>query len=162
MTRYLLLGVLLMLMPAAFARAPSAVTVPYPIPDPGAAPLEIQLPGGPVYRVWLEPQYDADNHLTNFELILRRPGDDPEAVRNRLDRSGNWHGYQVYYFAANDFAEGIEKSQFGKVRVVDIEDTGEEVTIEVRFVMVEPVPGAKPADYVFKFLILHVSLDIPR
>src|ERR1700688_4544471 len=78
--------------------------------------VQIKTPDGRVAYVFtLEPDFSLGNHLATLILVLRHSADKAEAP-NLLDPMGIWHGTQSCDFAANDLAQGAEKSAFGAER----------------------------------------------
>lgn len=86
--------------------------------------------GSTSYVLLLEPDLDAGHHIVTLELVLRRPGDNTDAS-NLLDPTGRRHGLQAYDFAADDLAQGVQKSAFGEKRTVPIKDLGLVVRITI-------------------------------
>jgi hypothetical protein len=58
-----------------------------------------------------------------LELVLRRSADKSDAP-NLLDPTGSRHGLQAYDFAADDLAQGVQKSAFGEMRTVPVKSLG--------------------------------------
>jgi hypothetical protein len=77
--------------------------------------------GRTVYVLSLEPDvlYEQGNHpLEELDLVLRLPRSTD--VRNLLAPTGDWHGTQSYMFSAEDFKEGVDRTAFGKTRVISV------------------------------------------
>jgi hypothetical protein len=93
-----------------------------------------------------------------LHLILQRP-DERDDDSNLLDSTGKLRGYQPYYFAASDFAGGVQKSAYGELRVIDLRKLGLQMRVKVADVHVEPTP-ADPSQrfgYQFDNLTLEVT-----
>ena len=93
-----------------------------------------------------------------LHLILQRP-DERDDDSNLLDSTGKLRGYQPYYFAASDFAGGVQKSAYGELRVIDLRKLGLQMRVKVADVHVEPTP-ANPSQrfgYQFDNLTLEVT-----
>jgi hypothetical protein len=60
---------------------------------------------------------------------------------NLLSPKGNWHGLQPYEFEGSDFLHGIDKSDFGRHRTINVERQGIVVHIDVLNVTVSPALG---------------------
>jgi len=90
-----------------------------------------------------------------LELVLRRPGDKPDAP-NLLDPTGKRHGLQAYVFSANDLTQGPDKSAFGERRIVSPKTLRLVVRIAVSKAAVSPF---SPGDYQFDALDLQIEVD---
>ena len=86
--------------------------------------------GTTAYLFTLEPEYNIIDKVVVLELVLRRPGDNSDAV-NRLDLTRHIHGYQSYVFAASDFVDGQQKSIYGPTRIIRRDKLGLMVRIDV-------------------------------
>jgi hypothetical protein len=86
--------------------------------------------GKTAYFLSLDQQTDREHHPITLELTLRQSGYMQEGV-NLLDPTRIRHGLQAYDFAADDLADGVEKSAFGKKRAVVVKDLGLVVQITV-------------------------------
>jgi len=119
----------------------------------------LKSPRGVTYRLSLIPDFDVGKHAGVLELVLQKPGK-KVGDRNLLDWTGKLHGYQPYVFAASDFVGGIQKSIYGKSRVINLQKLGMEIYIKVVDVHIEPIPGsAAPRydDYQFLDLTLEIA-----
>lgn len=79
--------------------------------------------GNTVYVLSLEPDFDVGHHVATLELVLRKPGDNADTC-NLLDPTGRRHGLQAYDFAANDLAQGVQKSAYGERRTMSLKSLG--------------------------------------
>lgn len=79
--------------------------------------------GSTAYVLSLEPDFDVGHHVVTLELVLRKPGDNAEAP-NLLDPTARRHGLQAYDFAANDLAQGVQKSAYGERRTLSVKKLG--------------------------------------
>ena len=110
----------------------------------------LKAPGGKVYRLSLIPQMDINRHVVVLELSLKRPGTKKDDS-NLLDAAGKLHGYQPYFFAASDFAQGAQKSTYGDTRVIELPHLGMKVRIRVASVNVGPVVSNAPGAPTYQF-----------
>ena len=62
---------------------------------------------------------------------------------NLLDPTGRRHGLQAYDFAADDLAQGVQKSAFGEKRTVSLKNLGLVLEIAVSRAAVSPVSGSR-------------------
>jgi hypothetical protein len=83
------------------------------------------------------------------------PGENADAP-NLLDPTGTRHGLQAYDFAANDLAQGVQKSAFGEKRTVSLKSLGLIVRITVLKVAVSPISDG---DYQLDALNLQIEVD---
>lgn len=111
--------------------------------------------GRTAYVLLLQPDVDISNHVVTLELVLRRPGDKTDAS-NLLDPTGRRHGLQAYDFAADDLAQGVQKSAFGEKRTVSLKSLGLVVRIAILKAAVSQV---SPGRYQLDALDLHVEVD---
>jgi hypothetical protein len=96
--------------------------------------------GNTAYLLSLEPDFDRGHHVITVELTLRHAGDKDDAA-NLLDPTGKRHGLQAYDFAADDLAEGAQKSVFGKERTVSLRNLGLVIRITILNAVVSPISG---------------------
>ena len=138
---------------AASPLPPTTVTVRYP----SAMTAVVKAADGkPLYRLVLRVDHTVDNLPTNLSLALERANAKPGAD-NLLEPPGNWHGYQPFFFAADDFKDGAEKSFHGVSREFCRDATGLETVITVKSVAVKPTP--EPDTVQFNSLVLEVKLQ---
>jgi hypothetical protein len=102
--------------------------------QPGSVLLKS--PRGAVYRVSLIPEFDVGNHAVVLDLVLQEIGKRKKGL-NLLDSRGKLHGYQPYFFAASDFTHGAQNSEYGILRVIDLQKLGIELLVTVFDVHVE-------------------------
>lgn len=114
--------------------------------------------GGSVYVLSLEPDFDVGHHIVTLELVLRHSGDKTDAP-NLLDPTGKRHGLQAYDFAADDLAQGVQKSAFGEKRTVFLKSLGLVVRIDVSKAMVRPISAG---NYQLDALDLQIKVDNPN
>jgi hypothetical protein len=136
------------------ALLPVAVAKPRIVPLRTSATFSAQSPenrwsvpikfadGSTAYVLSLEPDFDVGHHVVTLELVLRRPGDKTDAP-NLLDPTGRRHGLQSYDFAADDLAQGVQKSAFGEKRAVPLKSLGLVVQITVSKAVVSPVSASR-------------------
>jgi hypothetical protein len=86
--------------------------------------------GKTIYFLSLVEDTDLEHHPITIELKMRRSGYKPDGA-NLLDPTGIRHGLQAYDFAADDLAQGVQKSAFGEKRTVRLKDVGLVVQIAV-------------------------------
>ena len=104
--------------------------------------IPIKFPdGNTAYLLSLEPDFDRGHHVITVELTLRHAGDKADAA-NLLDPTGKRHGLQAYDFAADDLAEGAQKSAFGKERTVSLKNLGLVIRITILKAVVSPISGS--------------------
>jgi len=111
--------------------------------------------GGTVYILSLEPDFDVGHHIVTLELVLRHPSDKTDAP-NLLDPTGSRHGLQAYDFAADDLAQGVQKSAFGEKRTVSLKKSGLVVRIAVSKATVSPISAG---NYQLDALDLQIEVD---
>jgi hypothetical protein len=111
--------------------------------------------GSTVYVLSLEPDFDAGHHPVTLELVLRHPGDKIDAP-NLLDPTRKRHGLQAYDFAAEDLAQGVQKSAFGEKRTVTLKNLGLVVQIAVSKAVVSPISAG---NHQIDALDLQVEVD---
>ena len=118
----------------------------------------LKSPRGVTYRLSLVPEFDVGKHVVVLDLVLQR-ADQKDDDSNLLDSTGKLHGYQPYFFAASDFAGGVQKSAYGELRVIDLRKLGMEMRIKVADVHVEPMPAgpSQRLGYQFDNLTLEVT-----
>jgi hypothetical protein len=121
----------------------------------------VRSPRGVTYRLSLVPELDVAKHVVVLDLVLQRI-DEKISGANLLDSSGNRHGYQPYIFAASDFANGTQKSIYGRTRVIDLNKLEMKVNAKVVSVRVESTTSDKSGratSYGFQFgdLTLEVT-----
>jgi hypothetical protein len=90
-----------------------------------------------------------------LELVLRHPSDKTDAP-NLLDPTGSRHGLQAYDFAADDLAQGVQKSAFGEKRTVSLKKSGLVVRIAVSKATVSPISAG---NYQLDALDLQIEVD---
>jgi len=118
--------------------------------------VPIKLPDwSTAYVLSLEPDFDVGHHVVTLELVLRRPGDKTDAP-NLLDPTGRRHGLQAYDFAADDLAQGAQKSAFGEKRTVSLKNLGMVVQIAVSKAAVSPLSAG---NYQLDALNLEIDVD---
>lgn len=78
--------------------------------------------------------------MITVELTLRHAGDKDDAA-NLLDPTGKRHGLRAYDFAADDLAEGAQKSVFGKERTIPLTNVGLVIRITILNAVVSPISG---------------------
>jgi hypothetical protein len=105
---------------------------------------------------------DVSGRPTGIELFLRRPRARQDSAN--LAEPRIWHGIQPFLFEGNDFTEGIEKSDYGSTRTIDIERRKLRVTVVVVQAQVQPVEDPElrerhDAEAAFDKLILDVEVD---
>jgi hypothetical protein len=117
------------------------------------------MPSGAKYRLSLIPQLDAGDHVVVLELELRGRETEPDNS-NFLD-TGKLHGYQPYFFAASDFARGIQKSVYGQSRVIELHRLGMKMRITVGRVSVKPIEhrSSDSLQYEFRDLVIQVTTE---
>jgi hypothetical protein len=86
--------------------------------------------GNTVYFLSYMPEYWVGGHLGGVDILLRRAGAG-DGGANLLAPAKNWHGMQPFIFAANDLANGAEKSAYGKERTIPIGKLGLVVRITI-------------------------------
>lgn len=120
----------------------------------------VRSPSGTPYRLSLIPQLDVEHHVVVLELVLQE-GERKADDLNLLDVTGTLHGYQPYFFAASDFAEGARNSIYGESRVIDLSRLGMAIHITVVKVNVTPTgaSSSKSLRYQFDDLILRVATE---
>jgi hypothetical protein len=111
--------------------------------------------GSTVYVLSLEPGFDSGHHTVTLELVLRHSGDKTDAP-NLLDPTGRRHGLQAYDFAANDLAQGVQKSAFGDKRTVSLKSLGLVLRIAVSKAVVSPISAG---NYQLDALDLQIEVD---
>src|SRR5580704_16928735 len=111
--------------------------------------------GSTAYVLSLEPDFDVGHHVVTLELVLRRPGNKTDAP-NLLDPTGRRHGLQSYDFAADDLAQGVQKSAFGEKRTVSLKSLGLVVRIDVSKATVSPISAG---NYQLDVLDLQIEAD---
>jgi hypothetical protein len=111
--------------------------------------------GNVAYLLSLEPDFDAGHHVVTLELVLRRPSDRSDAP-NLLDPTGRRHGLQSYDFAADDLAQGVQKSAFGERRTVSLKKLGLVIRIAVVKVAVSSISSGS---YKIDSLDLQIEVD---
>ena len=111
--------------------------------------------GTAAYILSLEPELDHGHHPITVELTLRRV-DDRTDDSNLLDPTAKLHGLQPYDFAADDLAEGPQKSAFGRVRKVSLKNLGLVIRITVLKAIVSPISGGH---HQFDGLELQIEAD---
>ena len=111
--------------------------------------------GKTAYVLSLEPDFDVGHHVVTLELVLRRPGAKPDAP-NLFDPTGKRHGLQTYDFAADDLAQGVQKSAFGEKRTVSLKSLGLVARIDVSKATVSPVSAG---NYQLDALELQIEVD---
>jgi hypothetical protein len=111
--------------------------------------------GSTVYILSLEPDFDVEHHIVTPELVLRRPDDKTDAA-NLLDPTGRRHGLQAYDFAADDLAQGVQKSAFGEKRTVSLKGLGLVVRLAVSKAAVRPISAGT---YQLDALDLQIKVD---
>ena len=118
----------------------------------------LKSPRGVTYRLSLVPELDMGKHVVVLDLILQKP-DEKDDDSNLLDSTGKLHGYQPYFFAASDFAGGVQKSAYGELRVIDLRKLGMQMRVKVADVHVEPTPAgpSQQPGYQFDNLTLEVT-----
>jgi hypothetical protein len=114
--------------------------------------------GRTVYVLSLEPDFDVAHHVVTLELVLRKPGDNADAP-NLLDATGRRHGLQAYDFAADDLAQGVQKSAFGEKRTVSLRSLGLVVRIAVSKAAVSLISAG---NYQLDALDLQIEVDNPN
>jgi hypothetical protein len=95
-----------------------------------------------VYFLSLVNDTDLNHHPITIELVLRRSGYKPGGA-NLLDPTGVRHGLQAYDFAADDLAQGVEKSAFGEKRTLHLKTLGLVVQIDISKASVSPIPTGR-------------------
>jgi hypothetical protein len=118
----------------------------------------LQSSRGTAYRLSLIPELDLGRHVVVLDLVLQRSGrrrDDS----NLLDSTGKLHGYQMYNFAASDFARGAKNSAYGDLRVFDLHQLRIEMRVKVADVNVEPTSpnSSGSSGYQFNDLKLQIT-----
>ena len=108
-----------------------------------------------VYIVRLTGEKDVSGNDVVVDLSLSAASN--ASKTNLLEPKGHWHGYQPFFFAASDFAKGIDKSIFGRIRSIPIWGTKLSLSVDVQGLEVVALP-AKPKDYRFEFIRLGVGL----
>lgn len=111
--------------------------------------------GSTAYALSLEPDFDAGRHIVTLDLVLRRPNDKTQS-RNLLDPTGRRHGLQPYDFAADDLAQGVQKSAFGENRTVFLRSLGLVVRIAISKATVSPI---SVGNYQLDALDLQIEVD---
>jgi hypothetical protein len=111
--------------------------------------------GTTAYVLSLEPDFDVERHVVTLELVLRHPGDKPDAG-NLLDPTGRRHGLQPYEFAADDLAQGVQKSAFGEKRTVRLKSLGLVVRMTLSKAMVSPISAG---NYQLDSLDVQIEVD---
>ena len=111
--------------------------------------------GRTVYILSLEPDFDVGHHVVTLTLVLRRPSDKLGAS-NLLDPTQKRHGLQAYDFAADDLAQGVQKSAFGEKRTVSLKGLALVVRIAVSRATVGPI---SVGNYQLKALDLQIEVD---
>jgi hypothetical protein len=112
--------------------------------------------GRTVYRLSVEPDFDADNNVMNLNLVLRRPSDTVDSP-NRFDPTGRAHGYQKWIFGVSDFARGAQKSLYGERRTIILRKVGLEADIDVLKAVVIPDDNSM-SGYYWKELDLGIYI----
>jgi hypothetical protein len=111
--------------------------------------------GRAVYVLSLEPDFDVRHNVVTLELVLRHPHDKSDTT-NLLDPTGRRHGLQAYDFAANDLAQGVQKSAYGERRTVSLKNLGIVLRIVISKATVNTIsPGNSKIDE----LDLQVEVD---
>jgi hypothetical protein len=125
----------------------------------------LKSPSGAKYQLSLIPQFDVENHVVVLELVLRQ-AEEKVGDSNLLDVTGRLHGYQPYFFAASDFAQGAQRSIYGRSRVIDLPRLGMKMTITVTNVNVKPIESRSsgPLHFQFDDCVLQISTQgrVPR
>lgn len=80
------------------------------------------------YEFLLEPEYDAGELLSGWNLLLFRPEHRNE---NLLEPAGQWHGLQPFNFVARDLASGPDTSVLGRTRTIAARRAKATVTLRV-------------------------------
>jgi hypothetical protein len=111
--------------------------------------------GSTVYVLSLEPDFDARHHVVTLELVLRRSADKTDAP-NLLDPTGKRHGLQAYDFAANDLADGVQKSAFGERRKMSLKNLGLAIEVVISKAIVSP---AQAGNHQLDALDLQIEVD---
>ena len=111
--------------------------------------------GSTAYVLSLEPDFDVGHHIVTLELVLR-PAADKSDTSNLLDPTGSRHGLQAYDFAADDLAQGVQKSAFGEKRKVSLNSLGLVLRITVSKAAVSPTPAG---NYQLNALDLQIDLN---
>ncbi len=111
--------------------------------------------GSTAYVLSLEPDFDVGHHVVTLELVLRHSGDKTDAP-NLLDPTGRRHGLQAYNFAADDLAQGVQKSAFGQKRKVSLKKLGLVIQIAVSKAAVSLVSAG---NYQLEALDLQIEVD---
>jgi len=111
--------------------------------------------GSTVYVLSLDPDFDSGHRTVTLELVLRHADDKTDAP-NLLDPTGRRHGLQAYDFAANDLAQGVEKSAFREKRTVSLKKLGLVVRIAVSKAAVSRISAG---NYQLDALDLQIEVD---
>ena len=132
--------------------APTTVTLRFPA---ATSAVIAAADGRPAYRLQLSVDPTVDDVASNLSLLLL-PLNAPPDADNLLEPPGRWHGYQPFFFAADDFKNGPVKSFFGPVREFCRDRTGLNTVIAVKRAAV--APSRVPGTLAFRELILDISL----
>ena len=111
--------------------------------------------GSTLYILTLEQDFDVGHHLVTLELVLRHAGHRTDAP-NLFYPTGRVHGLQACDFAANDLAQGVQKSAFGEERTVSVKSLGLVVRIAVSDAKVSPI---SVSNYQLDMLELQIEVD---
>jgi len=125
--------------------------------SPAENSITLKLLGGKPYHLALSRELDAQNHVVVLDAVLEK-GNKTHAERNLLNTSPKSHGYQPHLFAALDFANGIEKSAYGNLRVISLPELGISVELKVLEVKVTGISTnpSSGAGYAFTNLTIEV------
>ncbi len=120
--------------------------------------LLLKSPDGVAYRLSLMPELDVGGHVVVLDLVLQRINT-RRSNWNLLYPTGNWHGYQPFFFGASDFARGVQNSIYGDLRVIDLHQLGMEMHVKVTGVNVEPTAAnfSQAQGYQFDNLSLQIT-----
>jgi hypothetical protein len=123
--------------------------------NPWSIPIK-STEGRTVYVLSLEPDvsYDRGNHpLQELDLVLRPPRS--RDVRNLLAPIGDWHGIQSFMFSAWDFKEGVDKSVYGKTRVISVNG----LRLVVRITVLKVATSQSGSQFQLDSLDLKIEVD---
>jgi hypothetical protein len=158
LARSLLLSLAATTMAGAAATASDAkfsAVLAYPPDSPTPATSGVFRSHGKAYRFRLYPERSAyTDALSNFTLAMEA-ADSPGRGNNLFEPTGNWHGYQKFFFAASDFEHGAARSSYGNPRTIELPRLGVAVQITIVRVAVGPA-SATAAVPEFKDLTLKI------
>ena len=132
-----------------------STTLAYPPDSPTPATSGVFRSRGKGYRFRLYPERSAyTDALSNFTLAME-PANSPRRGHNFFEPTGNWHGYQKFFFAVTDFEQGAARSAYGNPRTIELPRLGVAVQVTVVRVVVGPA-GTTAAVSEFKNLTLKI------